>query len=574
MQQIQLELIKKIRLFGSSISILFVEDEEIIRYEVKKLLLKLFDRVDVAINGAEAFEMFEKNEYDLIITDLQMPIMNGIELAQQISQKNKEQSIILLSAHKDLDDILTLINIGIVGFLTKPIDMNMMLERLFIVVKNIYANKMMKYHYEEMKKDLHENASISEEELHYRDSLTSLYNQKYFLQNVNNDETKWAILININDFKLINDYYSYAHGNHLLFQIAEVLKFKGKKYGYDLFRLSNDEFVLLRQEAPEDCDVLQKDALSIFRGLDQKRYTIIGVNNIAVNVTMGIAKGQQHILEHLHCALAYAKKHGLRYALYKDIPDDRENIKNIIEVTALLKNSIENSMVIPVYQPIIMEDKTLKYEVLMRIKRVEGGALIAPAYFLDIAKSHSFYNEISQMVIFKALKQMLKTSGIFSINFSYADMKNEDLLNKIEDIIKEYHVGEKLVFEIVETEHLDNMSVALAFIERFRAHGVKIAIDDFGSGYSNFANIFLLHPDFIKIDGSLVQKMLQDSNMHLFIETIIEFAHKLNIQVVAEFVSSQEIYDALEILHVDGYQGYYIGHPKEVLLDENTRNRL
>lgn len=565
MQSTQLEIIKKIRLFGSSISILFVEDEETIRQEVQKMLLKLFNRVDIAVNGAEALEMFNNNDYDLVITDLQMPVMNGIELIKEISQKNKEQTVILLSAHKDLDDILTLINIGIVGFLTKPIDMNMMLERLFIVVKNIYANKMMKYHYEEMKKDLHENASISEEELHYRDSLTSLYNQKYFLQNVNNNETKWAILININDFRLINDYYSYAHGNHLLYQIAEVLKFKGKKYGYDLFKLSNDEFVLLRKEPPKDCEDLQKDALAIFRGLDQKRYSIIGVNNIAINITMGIAKGEEHILEHLNCALAYARKHGLRYALYKDIPDERDSIKNIIEVTALLKDSIENSLVIPTYQPILMKDKALKYEVLMRIKRVDGSALIAPAYFLDIAKNHSFYNEISQMVIFKALEKMFNGSETISINFSYADIKNRDLLEKLEEIIKKHNIGSRLVFEIVETEHLDNIKITLAFIERFKGYGVKIAIDDFGSGYSNFANIFLLNPDIIKIDGSLVQKMLEDSNMTLFIETIIEFAHKLDIQVVAEFVSSKEIYDALEALNIDGYQGYYIGQPKEVI---------
>ncbi len=565
MQSTQLEIIKKIRLFGSSISILFVEDEETIRQEVQKMLLKLFNRVDIAVNGAEALEMFNNNDYDLVITDLQMPVMNGIELIKEISQRNKEQTVILLSAHKDLEDILTLINIGIVGFLTKPIDMDMMLERLYIVVKNIYANKMMKYHYEEMKKDLHENASISEEELHYRDSITSLHNQKYFLQNVNNNETKWAILININDFRLINDYYSYAHGNHLLYQIAEVLKFKGKKYGYDIFKLSNDEFVLLRKEPPKDCEDLQKDALAIFRGLDQKRYSIIGVNNIAINITMGIAKGEEHILEHLHCALAYAKKHGLRYALYKDIPDERDSIKNIIEVTALLKDSIENSLVIPTYQPIPMKDKALKYEVLMRIKRVNGGALIAPAYFLDIAKSHSFYNDISQMVIFKALEKMFNGSETISINFSYADIKNGGLLEKLEEIIKKHNIGSRLVFEIVETEHLDNIKITLAFIERFKGYGVKIAIDDFGSGYSNFANIFLLNPDIIKIDGSLVQKMLEDSNMTLFIETIIEFAHKLNIQVVAEFVSSKEIYDALEALNIDGYQGYYIGHPKEVI---------
>ena len=562
-----INLIKQIRLFGSSITVLYVEDEDSIRKQVRKTLLNLFDCVDVATDGVEALSMHKEKKYDLIITDLKMPNMDGVELCKKLVEINKDQSIVLISAHKEADEVLKLLNIGVSGFLLKPIDMPIMLDKLHSVVKNIYANKMMKYHYEEIEKEILENTASSQEELEHRDALTSLYNQKYFLKIINNETLKWAILININDFRLINDYYSYAHGNHLLFQIAELLRVEAKEYGYGLFRLSNDEFVLLRKETPKDCEELKEEAVNISRALDKKRYTLIGVSNVSVSVTMGIARSQHHLIEYLQRALIHAKRYGLRYAIYGDVPDDRESVKNIIEIKELLKNSIEKDLIIPVYQPIMMKNKEYKYEVLMRIRSSQDSAnLLSPALFLEIAKNHSYYNEISQMVIFKAIDKMLVDRDIvLSINFSYADMKNIQLLQNLQDKIVQNALGKRLIFEIVESDQLDNINIVKAFIERFRAFDVKFAIDDFGSGYSNFSHIFLLNPDFIKIDGSLIKDMLSNKNMYIFVETIIIFAHKLGVEVVAEHVSTKELHDALVALDIDAMQGYYIGYPKEIM---------
>lgn len=563
-----LNLIKQIRLFGSAITVLYVEDDEDIREQISKMLHKLFDKVDIACDGLEAFELYNQKHYDLIVTDLKMPHMDGIALCKKIVAHNKDQKIILISAYKEVDEMLELINIGISGFISKPIDMTLMLEKVYAVAKSIYADKMMHYHYEDIKKKVLQDTKSFEENMHHRDRLTSLYNQDYFLKNIDNASMKYAILININDFKSINEYYSFAHGNHLLFQVAELLKTEAQKYGYELFRLANDEFVLLKREAPKNCKEVEEEADAIYKQLIRKKYTIIGVDSVKIDITMGIAKSDEHLLKNLYRALMYAKKHGLHYVLYKNIDDDDDNqsIKNIMEVKAFLRESIEKSMVIPVYQPIMMRNKKIKYEVLMRIRNGSNQDLIAPSYFLEIAKRHRYYNDISQMVLFKALEGMRHHSEILSLNFSYIDMKNQELMQELEKKVQEDGVGERLIFEIIETEHLDDMDVALEFIGRFRARGVKIAIDDFGSGYSNFAHILRLLPDFIKIDGSLIQEMLSRDNIKLFIETIVEFAHKLNIEVIAEFVSSQEIYDMLDNIGLDAFQGYYIGIPQETIV--------
>ena len=561
-----LNLIKQIRVLGSSVSVLYVEDEKSIRDQISKMMKQLFDSVDIAINGFDALEMYKQNQYDLVITDLKMPQMDGVELCKKIIQINKEQQIILISAHKEIDELLKLINIGISGFLLKPIDMNIMLEKLYSTVKNIYANKMMKYHYEEMKKQLSGNTATSVDEFHNIDALTSLFNRQYFIECINNDIEKYAILVNINYFKLINDYYSFAHGNHLLYQVANILKDEAQHCGYEVFRVSNDDFVLLKKEFPNDCEVIEEDAKNICKVLEKKRFNIIGVDDIHVGITLGIAKSQNRLLECLHQALNYAKKHGVKYAFYKDIPDNTKDVKNIIEVKKMLQNSIENSSIVPVFQPIIMKNNNIKYEVLMRIKNTDGeNKLTAPGLFLDIAKRHSYYNEISQMLIFKAIDFMLENEGVFSLNFSYADMSNSDLMNRLEETILMHNIGERLIFEIVETEQLDNIDIVNAFINRFRVHGIKIAIDDFGSGYSNFAYVFTLNPDYIKIDGSLISQMLEDKKMHVLVETIIEFGHKLGVEVIAEHVSSQEIHDTLVKLNIDAMQGYFIGYPNECI---------
>lgn len=562
-----LSFIKQIRVFGSSISVLYVEDEKNIQDQMLKMLKKLFDNVEVASDGVEALALYKASLHDLVITDLKMPNMDGVALCQNIIKINKEQAIILISAYKETDELLELINIGVSGFLLKPIDMDIMLHKIYAIVKNVYSNKMMKYHYEEMKKQLQDGSDTSVDDINDRDALTALYNHKYFLKSVSSDNSmKWAILININDFKLINDYYSYSHGNHLLYQVASVLKIEAQNLGYELFKFSNDEFILLRESAPLDCDDIKNEAQNIYKVLEKKRYTLIGVSDITIGVTLAIAKSKERLLEYLHHTLRYAKNYGLKYAMFKDIPDSTQDMKNIMEIKSMLQNSIEDSSVIPVYQPILMKDKNIKYEVLMRIKNKKDiNNLVLPGVFLDIAKKHSYYNEISKMVIFKAFDEMQNNSEVFSLNFSYADMNNKYLMDEIELTITTRALANRLVFEIVETEQLDNLNVVKAFIERFKAHGVKIAIDDFGGGYSNFVYIFTLEPDFIKIDGSLISEILSNEKMFVLVETIIEFAHKLGVEVVAEHVSSKELHDALLELKVDAMQGYYIGHPCETI---------
>ena len=145
--------------------------------------------------------------------------------------------------------------------------------------------------------------------------------------------------------------------------------------------------------------------------------------------------------------------------------------------------------------------------------------------------------------------------GIYVRKLSYLDNVLEKL--KFED-------RNRLVFEILESESLSDYDFLEEFVLKYKKLGVKIAIDDFGSGYSNFIRIIRLKPDYLKIDGSLIKNIDKDNNSYEIVKSIIAFSKTLNIRTIAEYVHSEEIFNLLLELDVDEFQGYYFGKPDEI----------
>ena len=143
------------------------------------------------------------------------------------------------------------------------------------------------------------------------------------------------------------------------------------------------------------------------------------------------------------------------------------------------------------------------------------------------------------------------------LNYEFIDYLNNDLEKlKFED-------RNRLVFEILESENLSDYDFLEEFVLKYKKLGVKIAIDDFGSGYSNFIRIIRLKPDYLKIDGSLIKNIDKDNNSYEIVKSIIAFSKTLNIRTIAEYVHSEEIFNLLLELDVDEFQGYYFGKPDE-----------
>ena len=185
--------------------------------------------------------------------------------------------------------------------------------------------------------------------------------------------------------------------------------------------------------------------------------------------------------------------------------------------------------------------------------------------FLDTAKETRQYHELTKIIIKKSFEIIQKTDAVFSINISILDIIDKEITTFIYQSMDKYNVGGKLIFEILETEDIKDVDALLEFITNIRKYGAKIAIDDFGSGYSNFTYFSMMKPDFLKIDGSLIKDINNNSTNYYIVEAIVKFAKSLNIKTVAEFVSTKEIYKTLLTLNIDYMQGYYFSEPKETL---------
>lgn len=149
----------------------------------------------------------------------------------------------------------------------------------------------------------------------------------------------------------------------------------------------------------------------------------------------------------------------------------------------------------------------------------------------------------------------------FSINLSFADIQNEHFVNQLFKKIQKYHVGSQLIIEIVESEDAQDFIIVQTFVKNIKKLGVRIAIDDFGSGYSNYAHILKIMPDYIKIDGSLIKDIDKNENAYKLVESIIFMSQKLGIKTIAEYVHSKEVFEITKKLQIDEFQGFYFYQP-------------
>ncbi|MFK5880624.1 MAG: sensor domain-containing phosphodiesterase [Sulfurospirillum sp.] len=406
-----------------------------------------------------------------------------------------------------------------------------------------------------VKKVIHENTFI--------DSHTKLSNRMQLIKdklNFNQRQNLTLIILNIDSFQAINSIYGNEFGDEVLVATAQWLKDNLPVKNSKLYKFEADVYAILIPFS------YNKDELKIYLKSISKKITEDGLRCLSIDVnisfTIGAAQGKINLLKLSSIAYKEAKKNKKTYIIYDSTSNKEEEYLQNIKTINILKKSLKDDMVIPYYQP-IMDVKTKKidkYETLMRIKK-ENDSILSPYEFLEIAKHSKLYPSLSRSLIKKAFDNFKHSSNEFSINLSFLDILNQKTMNFILDILNEYDIGSWVVFEILESEGIDNYDIVLKFIEMAKSYGAKIAIDDFGSGYSNFERIVKLQPDYIKIDGSIIKNIDKNEDMRIISQTIVDFAQKLGVKTIAEYVHSKTILDIVTYMGVDYAQGYYIGKP-------------
>ena len=399
------------------------------------------------------------------------------------------------------------------------------------------------------------------EKNYFTDTLTKLPNRNMFTKDLSFISFPQVFLLDIDGFKNINDFYGTVVGDIVLVEFAQFIENIAEQYDLKVYRLSSDEFIML-------CDrVFEPSFLKmIFQDMSSK----LGVKyfnthekdlQLQINMTCGVAFGKNNLLEKADIALNFAKKKKLAYAIFNEDDPAMNTHKNNIYWRQKLQNAIQNDAIVPYYQEIINinDREAKKYECLMRL--VEEDKVISPYLFLEVAKETKLYHQLTRIMIEKSFKKFADNEASFSLNISLLDIENTSTREFLKDKINDYKIGNRLILELLESEEIIMSEKFLPFVEEMRSLGVRFALDDFGSGYSNFSFVLQMRPYFVKIDGSLIKNIMTDKNSYNVVQAIVAFSKEIGAQVIAEFVENKEIVQALRKCGIDWMQGYYFSIP-------------
>lgn len=414
----------------------------------------------------------------------------------------------------------------------------------------------------------------SKEELakHKIDYLTGLPNKTKLLEDLDHAHRPVVFYLNIDDFMKLNDFYGNRMGDRVLVHMAKLLAFIAERYQCQVYRVYNDEFLLLCEEKNIHTDSYQTLLREIINDIEESTIDCNAPACISFTVSGGIAAYSLHGSREnlpLYAGIArnMAKQQHKKLMIYKHAMRNEENYAKNINWIKRIKRAIEQNRFIPYYQPIQNNTtgKIVKYEALVRMIDEEGNT-ISPFFFLEIAKKAKLYSKITQAVIDTTLETFRdRPEYECSINLSTEDIVDQEMRSYIYNKLGSYPYPERIIFEITESEEIKDFEIVNRFIKKIRSYGTQVSIDDFGTGYANFSYILDLDIDYIKIDGSLIKNIDHDTESRIITEAIIAFSKKLGTQTIVEYVHNQAVYDTVMSLGADYSQGYFIGEPQATI---------
>jgi len=643
--------------YSKQLNLLYVEDNEDARVNSLFIFEEFFNEIFVAVDGEDGFELFSQKQesIDIIITDINMPRLNGLEMLEKIREIDKQIPVLVLSAYNESNFFMESIKLDVDGYLLKPIDLEQFLSTLSKVVEKVklkeeaqknlnflhqyqeatdastivsktdidgvitYVNdefcKVSGYSKEEVlgkthaliksnhmspddyaefwdtiknKKEIWQGTfkNVAKDGSFYylkttvkpildedgniiefialTDDITDVMNQeKQFTDLYKSLDEPMVVLLKIEDFDDIYNYYGQALIEEIEQSITQLILEKlPAAFSKDkFFRLGQGEygFVKILMQSYDVCEKILKDFQN---DLNDSIITIEGVEyNISILISFSFgkdaldnAKYGLKELENSHNIFISATN--LSDKIHKEADENIRTLK-------MIKSALADNRIVSYFQPIVdnRTKKVVKYESLVRLIDEEG-SVISPFFFLERAKKGKYYNQITHRVLdnsFAALKQIKED---LSINVSSLDIEKKATRDKILELL--HGCGEdakRVTIELLEDEDIRDIKTFKSFISEVKQLGVKIAVDDFGSGYSNFERLLDYEPDILKIDGSLVKHIVEDRYSRDLVDTIAVFAYKQEIEIIAEFVENEEVFQILDDIGVQYTQGYLFGKP-------------
>jgi PAS domain S-box-containing protein len=378
------------------------------------------------------------------------------------------------------------------------------------------------------------------------------------------------LLIKIEEFKYLEHSFTQKITKKLQKLFAqELLKRIPLECGFSkVYLLDNGEFAFVKNYTHLiDTEKVSHKIQNFQQRVNQEKIKI-GIIDYTLSIIVSLAYGK-NTLQNAKIGLKRLLENKEEFIIAQDFMDEvtRTSNKKLNQFN-MLKQAIDNYNIISYFQPIINNQtkKVEKYESLVRLIDQEKN-ILTPQHFLEVAKEGKYYHTITIIVLNNSFRALFNSDIEIAINLSALDMEDKRIKNEFFSLAERYRTqAHRITIEMVEDEKIKNQKNTLEFIRKVRSYGIKVAIDDFGEGLSNFGRIQTYQPDYIKIDGSLIRNIENDEFSKNMIETIVFFAKKQNIKTVAEYVENENIYNILTELGVDYSQGHYFS--KAALLKE------
>jgi len=536
--------------------VVLADDDPSIRLMIRHVLeSEDFDIVEAA-DGIEAIKAVEKHHPALVLLDAVMPGIDGFTTCKQIKDKgHTDVPVMMITGLDDDASVERAYDVGAIDFITKPIKWAVLKHRVKSVVSTVVAERKV-------------------ELLAYRDTLTGLPNRLLFADRLEHSidrsarhrESLALLLVDMDDFKLVNDSFGHDAGDKLIKAVGDLLS-RSLRRADTVARLGGDEFAVI-VESIDGVD----DAISIADNLstilehnvrldDQETFTGASIG-IAIYPEDG--EDARTLLKNADTALFRAKENGRHcFEFYK--PEMSVTAMERLELENSLRKALDENQFVVFYQPTIdiHKNEIVGVEALLRWEHPDKG-IIKPIDFVPMAEDCGLIVPIGERLIRTVAKQIRvwKDEGLenqnVSINIAPRQFRDMDVLALFKEVMHENELeASNFTIEITEAALIDNVGEVESVLNTLSGMGMTVALDDFGTGFASLAYLKNFPVDIVKIDRIFIEGTPDNREDTAIVEAIAGLTRGLRLRLLAEGIENDRQLQMLKGLGCQLAQGYY-----------------
>lgn len=561
---------------GKRPRLLIADDEAGIREVLRAALCESYECVE-ASSAEEALELLRREKFDLILSDIQMNGMSGLEMVPHALRHDPDTVVVMLSAELAIESAIEAMRAGAFDYVTKPFD----LRHVEAAVRRALEHRALreaKRRYEVYLEEMIDRRTAEVAHLSHHDALTGLPNRVLFedrlsqaLLSAERGKQRLAVLsLDLDRFKNINDTLGPAAGDELLRRVAERVSACVRE-GDSVARYGSDEFALLLTQVGEAENVIEisRRILEAFKQPFRcDGYTLYLTTSAGVSIYPEDGEDAHTLLKNAGAALHRAKRQeGNVYQLYT--ADLNAKALRRLTLENYLRQALEREEFEVHYQPQVKVDdfRIVGAEALVRWQHPELG-MVSPAEFIPLAEETGLIVQLGEWILRSACEQIREWRGAgasplrVAVNLSPRQFRQPDLIGMVWRALAGAGLdAHHLELELTESSVMTDPQKAAATLRELRLMGVGVAIDDFGTGYSSLSHLKSFPLTTLKVDKSFLSDAATDPADAAIVRAIVALARSLDLRVKAEGVETGEQLELLRALGCDEAQGYLFSRP-------------